>query len=350
MIIGIGNFDITDKRIYEYEDGHVTVTVARNISPYLLEGSDIVVSNRSKPLCAVPEIGIGNKPIDGGYYLFTPEEKEQFLRREPAAAQYFQRWFGSNEFVNGIERWCLWLGDFGPSDFRRLPECKKLATLVSRYRRGEIPPKGKDPTQKNTDRNPQTVILAKVPTRFHVENMPKSSFLVIPETGSERRRYLPVGFMSPKDGLCSNLVKIMPDATLFHFGVLCSAMHMAWMRHVGGRMKSDPRYSVKLVYNNFPWPTPNAKHRSSVEEAGQHVLDVRKQFLGATLADLYDPVSMPANLVEAHAKLDRTVDLCYRPQPFQNDRQRIEHLFGLYEKLTSPLIPPDGKKRRRRNG
>jgi MmeI, target recognition domain/MmeI, C-terminal domain len=223
-----------------------------------------------------------------------------------------------------------------------------LVDLVAKYRRGEIPPKGKEVTDRNTDRNAQTVLLAKTPTRFHVENIPKASFLVIPETGSERRRYLPVGFMSPGDGLCSNLVKMMPDATLFHFAVLSSAMHMAWMRHVGGRMKSDPRYSVKLVYNNFPWPqTPSAKQRHAVEAAAQAVLNARKKFPDATLADLYDPLTMQPALVKAHADLDRAVDLCYRPQPFQNDRQRVEHLFALYEKLTAPLIAPAKKRRRK---
>jgi len=197
------------------------------------------------------------------------------------------------------------------------------------------------------------MLLASTPTRFHVENMPKTNFLVIPETGSERRRYLPVGFMSPKEGLCSNLVKMMPDATLFHFAVLSSEMHTAWMRHVGGRMKSDPRYSVKLVYNNFPWPEgPSDDRRKPAEKAAQAVLDARKKFLpGATLADLYDPLAMPPALVKAHAELDRAVDRCYRSQPFENNRQRVEYLFALYQKLTAPLIPAAkrarGKGRRR---
>ncbi len=347
VIIGFAAFDTPRKCIYEYQENRVTVTSAKNISPYLLEGGDLAVTNRSKPLCGVPALGIGNKPIDGGYFLFTPDEKAEFLRREPPAEKYFRRWFGSDEFVNGVERWCLWLRDCTPSELRRLPECRKLVELVARYRRGEIPPKAKEATQANTDRNELTIQLANTPTRFHVENVPSTNFLVIPETGSKRRRYLPLGFMKPSDGLCSNLVKMMPNAALFHFGVLSSAMHVAWMQHVGGRMKSDPRYSVKLVYNNFPWPQSlTDNQRSAVETAAQGVLDVRKLFPDSTLADLYDPLAMPPALVKAHAQLDRSVDLCYRPQPFENDRQRIEYLFTLYEKLTAPLIPVEKKRKR----
>lgn len=349
VIIGFGSFDSAKKRIYDYEGESVVVSTPKNISPYLVEGTDTAIVNRSKPICDVPQIGIGNKPIDGGYYLFTPEEKAEFLKLEPEAKRYFRRWFGSNEFVNGIERWFLWLGACTPNELRQMPKSKHLVELVAKYRRGEIPPKGKDVTEKNTDRNAQTMLLANTPTRFHVENIPTSNFLVIPETGSERRRYIPLGFMSPRDGLCSNLVKIMTDASRFHFGVLSSEMHMAWMRLVGGRMKSDPRYSVKLVYNNFPWPeAPSAKQKAAVETAAQAVLDARKWFPEATLADLYDPLSMPPALVKAHAQLDRAVELCYRPQPFENDRQRVEYLFALYEKLTAPLIavPKKGRKKK----
>jgi hypothetical protein len=193
------------------------------------------------------------------------------------------------------------------------------------------------------------MLLANKPTRFHVENIPANDFLVIPETGSDRRHYLPVGFMSPSDGLCSNLVKVMPDATLFHFGVLSSAMQMAWMRQVGGRMKSDPRYSVKLTYNNYPWPAEvTDKQRAAVEAAAQAVLGARAQYPTSTLADLYDPLMMPAPLLKAHQELDRAVDRCYRPEPFDSDRHRVEYLFALYEKITAPLLPKAEKRKRRK--
>lgn len=348
VIIGFGAFESAVKRISDTEQGRLTTVEVRNISPYLVEGPNLAISNRSEPLCDVPSIGIGNKPIDGGYYLFTPEDKAAFLKTEPEAKKYFRRWYGSAEFVKGIERWCLWLGDCPPDKLRQMPQCIRIVQLVAQYRRGEIPPKGKPVSDKNTDRNKQTVLLANTPTKFHVENMPHSGFLVIPETGSEKRHYLPVGFMTPKDGICSNLVKIMPNATLFHFGILSSTMHLAWMHLIGGRMKSDPRYSVKLVYNNFPWPQQvSDKHHKAVEDKAQAVLDTRALFPEATLADLYDPLTMPAPLVKAHDALDRAVDRCYREKPFENDRQRVEFLFALYEQLTAPLLPVSKTKRTR---
>ncbi len=181
VIIGFGAFDATNKRIYDYESESVTVTTAKHISPYLVAGNDTLVVNRSKPLCDVPEVGIGNKPIDGGYYLFTPKERADFLNLEPRAKRYFRRWLGSDEFIKGIERWCLWLGDCAPAELRQMPQCRKRIDLVARYRRGEIPPKGKLATEKNTNRNVQTVELADMPTRFHVENIPSVDFLIIPE-------------------------------------------------------------------------------------------------------------------------------------------------------------------------
>ncbi len=179
------------------------------------------------------------------------------------------------------------------------------------------------------------------------ENMPTQSYLVIPEVSSERRNYVPIGFLKPEI-LASSLVRIVPHATLYDFGVLSSAMHMAWLRQVGGRLESRYRYSAKLVYNNYPWPeAPGAKQRAAVETAAQAILDAREQFPDATLADLYDPLTMPSALVKAHTGLDRAVDRCYRSQPFENDRQRVEHLFALFEKLTAPLIPSAKKARKK---
>jgi hypothetical protein len=216
-----------------------------------------------------------------------------------------------------------------------MPEAMKRVRAVAKFRAASK----SAPTRK----------LAITPTRFHVENMPKRRFLLIPKVSSERRRYIPMGFMSPKT-LVSDLVFVLPNATLYHFGVLTSAMHMAWVRQVAGRLESRYRYSAKLVYNNFPWPeAPAAGKKAAVERAAQAVLDVRQQYLdqGATLADLYDPVSTPAKLVKAHAALDRAVDRCYRAQPFQTERQRVEFLFALYEKLTAPLIAAAEKPKRR---
>ncbi len=341
VIIGFGLKDVPAKRIFAYEDikGEPTERVVTNIAPYLVEGGDVVIMNRSKPLCDVPEIGIGNKPIDGGNYLFTDEEKEAFIHIEPGAAKFFRPWIGSHEFLHGYHRWCLWLGEASPQELSKLPECRKRIAAVRELRLASK----SAPTRK----------LANTPRRFHVENFPEGSFLVLPEVSSEKRPYIPIGYLSPPV-ICSNLVKIMPHATPYHFGILTSAMHMAWVRQVCGRLKSDFRYSVKLVYNNFPWPLDATKaQRAKVEESAGKVLEVRQKYLdgGATLADLYDPLTMPAPLLKAHQALDRAVDRCYRAKKFDNERERVEHLFQLYEQLTAPLAPtalPKKSRRRRK--
>jgi hypothetical protein len=339
VIIGFGEANTADKRIYDYDTdaNNPTVVPAKNISPYLVEGSDAFVINRSKPLCAVPEIGIGNKPIDDGNYLFLPEEKEAFLKVEPKAAKWFRRWLGSQEFINGWERWCLWLGECPPDELRAMPECMKRVEAVRNFR---LASKSK-PTQK----------LAEKPTRFHVENQPKSTFLVIPGVSSERRRYIPIGFESPAT-IISNLCNIIESDSGYFFGVLSSSMHMAWVRQACGRLKSDYRYSNSLVYNNYPWPeSPTEKQRVAVETKAQAVLDARAKFPTSTLADLYDPVTMPPELTKAHAELDRAVELCYRKEKFESDRARVEFLFALYEKLSAPLTAGiDAKKRRKKRG
>jgi len=339
VIIGFGLTNGVGKRIFEYQDikGEPSAISASNIAPYLVEGEDITIQNRSKPLCDVPEIGIGNKPIDGGHYLFTDEEKKAFVAIEPGAKKFFRPWIGSEEFLHGVQRWCLWLGDVQPSELRELPECRKRVDAVKAYRKASK----SAPTRK----------LAETPRRFHVENFPKGSFLVIPEVSSERRRCIPIGYLAPPV-ICSNLVKIIHHATSYHFGVLTSAMHMAWVKQVGGRLKSDFRYSAKLVYNNFPWPVAaTAQKRVKVEECARAILDIRQEYLnkGSTLADLYDPITSPADLVKAHRALDRAVDRCYRSKKFDTERERVEFLFQLYEQLTAPLVtPPVSEKRRQR--
>jgi hypothetical protein len=335
VIIGFGQRHPARRRLFEYAllNGEPTERLVANISPYLLESPSVSLANRSSPLCNVPEIGIGNKPIDGGNYLFTDSEKAVFVRAEPASAKHFRRWYGSDEFINGRPRWCLWVGECSPNELRNMPYVMERVKAVAVFRASSQ----SEPTKK----------LAQRPTRFHVENMPSRRYLVIPKVSSERRRYIPIGFMVPKV-LCSDLVFLMSDATMFHFGVLTSAMHMAWVRQVAGRLKSDFRYSAKLVYNNFPWPqdVSDAK-RITVEEAAQGVLDARQAHPDSTLADLYDPLSMPVGLVKAHAKLDRAVDRCYRSQPFANERNRVEYLFNLYQKLAAPLLTAPKRARRK---
>jgi hypothetical protein len=335
VVIGFGAFDTSNKRLYDYdEDGKpVGVFVARNISPYLIDSQDRVVTNRAAPLAQVPPMIWGNKPTDGGHFLLTPTEKEDLLRKEPQASRFLRRYLGAEELLHGLERWCLWLVAIKPEELSALPEIKKHVEAVKQFRL--------------ESKAPSTRRYAKYPTLFRQIAQPDEDYLAVPEVSSEKRAYIPIGFVS-KNVICSNRLQVVPGADIYHFGVLCSAMHMAWMRQVCGRLESRYLYSNTIVYNNFPWPeAAMAKQRAAVEASAQAVLDARKAFPKATLADLYDPLAMPPALVKAHAELDRAVELCYRPQPFDNDRQRVEYLFALYEKLIAPLIAPAKKRRRK---
>lgn len=270
--------------------------IVQNINGYLLDADNVFVESRSKPICDVPEIGIGNKPIDGGNYLFTKEEMEQFINDEPQSQQYFKPWYGSQEFINRCPRYCLWLGDCSPNELRKMPACMRRVEAVREMRL--------------SSKSAGTVKLADKPTRFHVENMPTGTYVVIPEVSSERRKYIPMGFMTP-DILCSNLVKIVPDATLYHFGILTSNVHMAWMRAVCGRLEMRYRYSKDIVYNNFPWPTPTEAQKAKIEQTAQAILDARALYPDCSLADLYDEVTMPPELRRAHQANDKAVMQAY---------------------------------------
>jgi len=333
VIIGFGAFDTANKRIYDYEAKNATTSSAKNISPYLVEGSDFAVTARSKPICGVPACEYGNKPTDGGHLIVEEKDREGFIAENPGAKRYLRPLLCAEEYLYSVPRWCLWLVDASPADIRNIPGIKKRVEAVRDFRLASK----KEPTRR----------MAEHPTLFAEIRQPTTRFIVVPQHTSETRRYVPFGYFDPRF-IIHNSCSAIPDATLYDFGVLSSAMHMAWMKQVCGRLESRYRYSGNLVYNNYPWPeAPSAKQRAAVEAAAQAVLDARKEFPDATLADLYDPLSMPPALVKAHADLDRAVDLCYRPQPFENDRKRVEHLFALYEKLTAPLIPPAKKGRRK---
>ncbi len=306
------------RRIY---DGR-TVIEAANINGYLIDGENVFVESRAKPLCDIPEIGIGNKPIDGGFYLFKDDEKNAFVAKEPGSEKYFRRWYGSDEFINRRPRWCLWLGDANPVDLLKLPECMKRIEAVRDYRLAS-PSAG-------------TVKLADRPTRFHVENMPKGNYLLIPEVSSEKRRYVPIGFMS-SDVLCSNLVKLVPDATLYHFGVLTSSVHNAWMRVVCGRLKSDFRYSKDIVYNNFPWPAPTEAQKAKIEQTAQSILDARQIYPEASLADMYGNLVLFPELMIAHRANDSAVLEAYGFPKDASESEIVASLFKMYQELTVGL-------------
>jgi hypothetical protein len=330
VIVGFGAAQRTDKTIYQYDDirGEPLALPVKNINPYLVDALDVVLPRRSKPICDVPEIGVGNKPIDGGHYLFTTKEKDEFLRLEPGALKLFRRWLGADEFLNGWERWCLWLGESTASELRALPEVMKRVQAVKAVRLASKSP----PTQK----------LAATPTRFHVEFMPTKSYMVIPEVSSERREYIPMGYLQPST-LASNKLRLLPEASLYHFGILMSKMHMAWTNYTCGRMKSDYQYSISIVYNNFPWPGYASKESlalceratAAINSAAQDVLDARAVDASQSLADLYDPLTMPLALVKAHQKLDKAVDTAYGFKGRLDDAARVAFLFGLYQQITS---------------
>lgn len=294
-----------------------------NINGYLLDAEDIFIESRNKPLCNVPQIGIGNKPIDGGNYLFTEEEKNEFIKKEPQSEKWFKLWYGSQEFINQKPRYCLWLGDCTPKELKGMPECMKRVEAVRCFRL--------------SSKSAGTVKLADTPTRFHVENMPMSNYLIIPEVSSQKRRYIPIGYMDDTV-LCSNKVRLMPDASLYHFGILTSNIHMAWVRVVCGRLKSDYDYSIKIVYNNFPWPTPTEAQKERIERTAQAILDARALYPDSSLADLYDELTMPPELRKAHQQNDRAVMAAYgftKEHPaYKSETACVAELMKMYQKLV----------------
>ncbi len=336
VIIGFSLFDIKQKRLFDYQtvksESHEIKV--KNINPYLIDYSDIVVTSRRNPLSDVPEMVYGNKPVDDGNLFFnSKEELSEFLAKEPKAAKFVRKIYGSVEFINGIDRWCLWLKDVNTTEWRNLPEVMKRVQAVRNFR------------LKSTKQ--ATVRLADVPYLFAEIRQADKDYIIIPRVSSENRRYIPFGFVS-KEILVNDRVTMLPNGTLFSFGVLTSQMHNAWMRQVCGRLKSDYNYSNTLVYNNFPFPkSPTDKQIERVERTAQSILDARLKFPGATLADLYDPLTMPKELLDAHRANDEAVDACYGKQRFKNELERLEFLFDLYRKYTEPLAMIEEKETRK---
>lgn len=328
VIIGFANFNTSDKLIFEYDDirGEPHELAVKNINPYLIEGNDTFLLTRKKPICNVPEMLYGNKIVDGGFYLFTDDEKKAFLESEPNADPFFKPILSGEEFINGKNRWVLYLKDADPKELKQLPLVLQRINSVKKYR-ASSPKK-------------QTQELALIPTVFAEPRQPESDFLLVPRTSSENRRYIPFGFFS-KNFIVNDSCVALPNASKYHFGIMSSLMHMAWVKYVCGRLKSDYRYSNSLVYNNFPWPEdPTKKQSDAVEDSANHVLAVRGKFKNSSLADLYDAATMPPELTEAHKALDKAVDLSYRSQPFASEAKRIEFLFDLFEKYTAGLFVP----------
>ena len=340
------------KTIY---DGDRVISAA-HINGYLMDGPDVWIESRTAPICVVPTIGMGNQPIDGGNYIFTAEEKSEFLKTEPQAEKHFHPWYGAEELINGKCRYCLWLGNCSPTELFAMPECLKRVEAVRAFRM--------------LSKRASTKKIANKPTRFQTENFPTGNYIAIPEVSSERRRYVPMGYLSP-DVICSNKLRLMPDATLYHFGVLMSSVHNAWVMAVCGRLKSDYDYSIKIVYNNFPWPSlqdsktpsvtaacrclaqcarqPEAKARASesnsaplrlcvekITQTAQSILDARAKYPDATLAQTYgDKMYLFPELVAAHEANDRAVLAAYGLKPDTPEPEIVAHLFKLYAEKTN---------------
>ena len=335
MIIGFAAFVTNGKTDFDYGStgDAATGNHAANISPYLIEGGDITLENRENPVCNVPRMQFGSMPNDDGNLVLSDAEKQALIEKEPESESLVRPLLSAHEYLHGELRWCLWLEGVSPHVIKSLPEVKRRVEAVRTYRL-----KSSRATTKK---------LADSPMLFGEIRQPASRFVLVPRHSSENRRYVPISYFKP-NYVPSDSCLFIEKATLYHFGVLSSAMHVAWVRQVCGRIKSDYRYSAKLVYNNFPWPeSPSEKQVAAVETAAQGVLDARDEHLkkGSTLADLYDSLGMPRALTKAHADLDRAVDRSYRSQPFTSDRQRVEYLFTLYERLAAPLLSKGRKKK-----
>lgn len=316
VIVGFSMVRGTRKQIFTSKE----VIEANNINGYLIDGENVFVENHSVPICKdVPEARSGNKPIDGGNYLFTDEEKEEFVKKEPGAEKYFRRWYGSEEFINRCPRWCLWLGDADPSELIKLPECIKRIEAVRDFRLAS--------------KSEGTVKLADRPTRFHVESMYTTPFLVMPLTSSERRTYVPIGFLGPEN-LASNLVTIVPDCSIFHFGVITSSVFMAWMRAVCGRLKSDYRITKDNVYNNFPWPSVNEEQIAKISQTAQAILEVRELYPSVSFAEMYGKMILFPDLMKAHRTNDATVLEAYGFPKDATESDIVARLFKMYQELT----------------
>ena len=335
VIIGFGLNDENEKFIFDYPNikGEPIKSNAKNINPYLIDAKNKLITNRNIPINNVPNMMYGNKPTDGGFFLLTDAEKEEFVKNEPQSSKFIKPFISAREFLNGIKRWCIWLVDINPNDIHKSPMILKRVDQVKKFRSESV---------AESTRN------YKFNTLFRQVTQPKSDYLLVPRTTSENRSYIPIGFFS-KDNIVSDTCQAIPNANIYHFGVLMSVMHMAWVKYVCGRLKGDFRYSKDIVYNNYPWPpNPTDKQIKAVETAAQNVLDVRAEFPESSLADLYSPVTMPPKLVKAHADLDKTVDKCYRDAPFTSEPKRIEFLFDLYDTYTSGMFPTEKKGKKKK--
>ena len=317
VIIGFGVKKWNHKRLYNDATQYIEVN---NISPYLFPGSNVFVVAQKATLSDAPKMCFGNQPRDGGFFIFSAAEKDDLLRHDPTLGKWIKQYMGAEEFINGKQRYCLWLKNASPLDIKQNKFLYERVTNVKLFR------------EKSSAKTTQGY--AKVPHLFAQLTQPDNvPYLLVPRVSSERRKYIPIGYM-PADVISSDAVQIIPNASLFHFGVMTSCVHMAWMRVVCGRLKSDYRYSKELVYNCFPWCQPTAEQKTRIEATAQAILDVRAKYPDTPFSVLYDETTMPADLRKAHMENDRAVMKAYGLPITTSESDTVAHLFKLYEELT----------------
>lgn len=315
VIVGFSNVNVP-KVIYDNDKQKK----ADNINAYLIDAPDVYLESKTKPMCNVPQMSSGGKPVEGGFLILSPDEKNALLTKEPHMAKYIRPFTSGDDFINKKNRYCIWLVGANPTDLKHAPETISRVEKVKEFRLASV----KEATRRCAD----------TPTLFMEVKEPKSNYLLIPATSSEQRRYIPIGYVD-KSVIPNNAVQFVPEATLYHFGILTSNVHMAWMRAVCGRLKSDYRYSKDVVYNNFPWPNPTDEQKAKIEKTAQAIMDARALYPGSSLADLYDELTMPVELRKAHQENDRAVMAAYGFEVrTMTESQCVAELFKLYKELT----------------
>ncbi len=335
VIVGFGCEPVAKPMLYDYAlpTGDPTRVTVDCINGYLTAGENVFIMSRPKPLADAPAMMFGNMPLDGGHLLLTKDERDELLRSTPSVDAFIKKCIGAWEFLNNGERYCLWLKGVSPAVLRSMPDVMKRVEAVKEFRL--------------SSKAPSTREHAVRPWEFRDVRHPDASYIVFPSVSSERRPYIPVGFVD-ESVVTTNLNFMIPGGTLFHFAILTSTMHMAWVRSVCGRLESRYRYSKDIVYNNYPWPDVTDAQRARLETLAQAILDSRARYPTSSLSDLYHPTTMPPDLRKAHAALDKAVDLCYRKEAFASERERVEHLFVLYRKLTEGFAAQEIMKKGRK--
>ena len=328
VIIGFATFERKKKHLFEYVDYAKTSdeplsTLAANINPYLVDAENIIIKSRPVPLCDAPKMAFGNMPNDGGFLILSDLEKAEYVKQEPQGEKHIRQFIGAKELLHNIKRWCFWLVDIEPAELRRLPLLRAKVESVRQHRTA---------SKRQTTRE-----LAEQPYLFGEIRQPTSRYLAVPRISSETRKYIPLAYFEPDVVTNTDIIHSVNGANHYQFGILQSYMHMAWVRQVCGRLEERLRYSNSLVYNNFPWPkTPRPQDVQAVSSAAEEILNMRERYPNASLADLYDLLAMPKDLLDAHKRLDKAVDRCYRQKAFKTDADRLRFLFERYEALTKP--------------